>query len=176
MEGDLRAELRADKVLEVVCVCVCVCVCERERERERERKRERDWGKSGREGDTENLLWPKPSYELLTELCIHVGKCKTNRKWKLKVRVKLTQSCLTLCDPMDYTLSSSSVHGILQARILKWVAVPFTGGSSQPGIRLRSPELRADSLPSEPPGKPKIKTEKSKNLSSDVSCCLKQGK
>ena len=41
--------------------------------------------------------------------------------------VKVTQSCLTLCDPMDYT-----VHGILQARILKWVAFPFSRESSQP--------------------------------------------
>ena len=44
-----------------------------------------------------------------------------------KVKVKVTQLCLTLCDPMDYT-----VHGILQARILEWVAVPFSRGSSQP--------------------------------------------
>ena len=44
-----------------------------------------------------------------------------------EVKVKVTQSCLTLCDPMDYT-----VHGILQARILEWVAFPFSRGSSQP--------------------------------------------
>ena len=43
---------------------------------------------------------------------------------------KDAQSCLTLCDPMDYT-----VHGILQARILEWVAFPFSRGSSQPGER-----------------------------------------
>ena len=40
--------------------------------------------------------------------------------------VQVTQSCLTLCDPMDYT-----VHGILQARILEWVAFSFYRGSSQ---------------------------------------------
>ena len=45
----------------------------------------------------------------------------------LKVKVKVSQSCLTLCDPMDYT-----VHGVLQARILEWVAFPFSRGSSQP--------------------------------------------
>ena len=44
--------------------------------------------------------------------------------------LKVTQSCLTLCDPMDYT-----VHGILQARILEWVAFPFSRGSSQPRDR-----------------------------------------
>ena len=43
------------------------------------------------------------------------------------VKVKVAQSCLTLCDPMNYT-----VHGILQARILEWVAFPFSRGSSQP--------------------------------------------
>ena len=42
------------------------------------------------------------------------------------MKVKVTESCPTLCDPMDYT-----VHGILQARILEWVAVPFSRGSSQ---------------------------------------------
>ena len=41
--------------------------------------------------------------------------------------VKVTQSCPTLCNPMDYT-----VHGILQARILEWVVAPFSRGSSQP--------------------------------------------
>ena len=45
----------------------------------------------------------------------------------LKMKVKVTQSCPTLCDRMDYT-----IHGILQARILEWVAFPFSGGSSQP--------------------------------------------
>ena len=44
-----------------------------------------------------------------------------------KVKVKVTRSCLTLCDPMDYT-----VHAILQARTLEWVAFLFSRGSSQP--------------------------------------------
>ena len=45
------------------------------------------------------------------------------------------QSCLTLCDPIDCSLPGSSVHGILQARILGWVAIPFSRGSSQPRDR-----------------------------------------
>ena len=45
------------------------------------------------------------------------------------------QSCLTLCDPMDYSLPGSSVHGIIQARILEWVAVPSSRGFSQPRNR-----------------------------------------
>ena len=47
------------------------------------------------------------------------------------VRVKSLQSCPTLCDPMDCSLLGSSVHGILQARILRWVAMPSSRGSSQ---------------------------------------------
>ena len=105
-----------------------------------------------------------------------------------KVKVKVTQSCPTPCNPMDYR-----VHGILQARILKWVDFPFSSGFSQPrnwtqvsciaggfftswatreaqeywsgypihspgdladpGIKLGSPALQADSLPAEPQGK-----------------------
>ena len=45
---------------------------------------------------------------------------------------KLLQSCLTLGNPMDYSPLGSSVHGILQARILEWVAMPSSRGSSQP--------------------------------------------
>ena len=44
----------------------------------------------------------------------------------------VTQSCPTLCDPMDSSTPGSSVHGILQVRILEWVAIPFSGGSSPP--------------------------------------------
>ena len=70
----------------------------------------------------------------------------------LKVKVKATQSCPTLCDPMDYT-----VHGILQARILEWIAFPFSRGSSQPRdqTQCRSLALQVDSLPAEPTRKPK---------------------
>ena len=50
---------------------------------------------------------------------------------------------------MNYT-----VNGILQARILEWIAFPFSRGSSNPGIEPRSPTLQADSLPAEPQGKP----------------------
>ena len=70
----------------------------------------------------------------------------THRHHASLPKVKVSQSCPTLHDPMDYT-----VHGILQARILEWVAFPFSRGSSQP----KSPPLQADSLPAEPQGKPK---------------------
>ena len=45
---------------------------------------------------------------------------------------EVAQSCPTLCDPMDCSLSGSSVHGIFQARVLEWIAISFSRGSSQP--------------------------------------------
>ena len=51
------------------------------------------------------------------------------------MKVLVGQLCLTLCDPMDYSPPGSSFHGILQARILEWVAIPFSRGSSQPSIQ-----------------------------------------
>ena len=59
--------------------------------------------------------------------------------WYMKVKMKVAQSCPTLCDPVDYTL-----HGILQ-------------GSPNQGIKLGSPALQEDSLPAEPQGKPNYK-------------------
>ena len=55
---------------------------------------------------------------------------------------------------MNCSPPGSSVHGILQARILVWVAIPSSRESPNPKIEPRSPALQADSLPSEPPGKP----------------------
>ena len=66
---------------------------------------------------------------------------------------QLLSHVLTLCDPMDCSPSGSSVHGILQARILEWVSTP-PRDLPKPGIESRSPTLQADSLPSEPPWKP----------------------
>ena len=61
------------------------------------------------------------------------------------MKVKGARLCLTLCYPMDYT-----VHGILQARILEWVAFLFSVDLPESGIKPRSPALQADSLPTEP--------------------------
>ena len=55
----------------------------------------------------------------------------------VSLEVSESHSVLTLCDPMDSCLPGSSVHGILQARILEWVAVPFSRASSQPRDRTR---------------------------------------
>ena len=67
----------------------------------------------------------------------------------------MAKSCLTLCDPMDCSPPGFSVHGILQARTLEWVAIPFCRGSSRPSGRTQVSCIgKADSSPSEPPGKP----------------------
>ena len=55
----------------------------------------------------------------------------------IRKKVLVGQSYLTLCDSVDYSPSGSSVHGILQARILEWVAIPFSRGSSRPRDRTR---------------------------------------
>ena len=58
---------------------------------------------------------------------------------------------LTLCDPMDYTF-----HGILQARILEWVAIPSPGDLPNPGVKPRSPTLQADFYQLSHRGSPRI--------------------
>ena len=63
--------------------------------------------------------------------------------------MKVAQLCVTLCDPMDYT-----VHGILQARILEWLAFPSPRDLPNPVIEPRSLTLQEDSLRAEPQGKP----------------------
>ena len=67
----------------------------------------------------------------------------------MEKKVLVTQSCLTLCDNMDCSPPGSSVHGILQARILEWVVFPSPGNLPDPGNKFESPVLQADSLPSE---------------------------
>ena len=99
----------------------------------------------------------------------------------MKVLVK--QSCPTLCDPVDGSLLGSSVPGILQSGILEWVAISLSRGSSWPGTKPGSPALQADSLLSEPPGKPRYSkkiyiyvtslcTRKSKNVCSSLYCII----
>ena len=66
----------------------------------------------------------------------------------------VAKSCPTLCDPMDCSPSDSSVRGILQARILKWVAISSSRDLPGPGIELLSPALAGRFFTTEPPGKP----------------------
>jgi len=80
-----------------------------------------------------------------------------NKFWKWKVKVKVAQ-CPTLCNPMDYT-----VCGLLQGRILEWVAFPFSRGSFQPRDRIQVTCIVGRFLPAEPQGKPKINFDTSVN-------------
>ena len=80
-------------------------------------------------------------------------------KWKVTIYVVcllllVAQLYLTLCDPMVYSPPGSTVCAILQARILEWLAIPFSRDLPDPGIEPQSPALQADSLSSESPGKP----------------------
>ena len=128
-----------------------------------------DLGRSQNAGPTKSLpLWstqePKPEQ-------FRPGKCTQPRAcfgqfpfraaWSLssvdwesigamKVKVKIAQLCLILCDPMDYT-----VHGILQARILEWVAFPFSRRSSQPRDQTQISCITGGFFTREPQGKPK---------------------
>ena len=76
------------------------------------------------------------------------------------VRVKSLQLCLTLCDPVNYSPSGSSVHRILQARILEWVAMLSSRASPQPRYQthscLRLLHWQAGSLPLVPRRKPRV--------------------
>ena len=65
--------------------------------------------------------------------CHHEGQVLTERFSEyLKVKMLVAQFCLLFCDPMDCSLPDSSVHGVLQARILEWIAIPFSRESSWP--------------------------------------------
>ena len=97
---------------------------------------------------TTRAKFSSPMYSPHERVCVCV---------RVRVCMLVTQSCPTLWDPLDCSLPGSSVHGILQARILEWVAVPFSRGSS---LTSQSRDWTwvshtADRfLPSEPPGKP----------------------
>ena len=86
----------------------------------------------------------------------------------MKVKVKVTQSCLTFCDPMDDT-----VQGILQARILEWIDFPFSRDLPNSGTEPRSLPLQVDSSPAESQGKPSLSRENSKtNLHVPIATVL----
>ena len=70
-------------------------------------------------------------------------------KWKWKWSRSVVSDSLR---PVDCSLPGSTIHGILQARILECIAISFSRDLSDPGLKPGSPALQADSLPSEPPG------------------------
>ena len=117
---------------------------------EKMRKRELRWPQPPQDppprhprsaGATFGIL--SPSESTMTQ---NKGKLRETGSWMCvlggRVKVRVTQSCPTLCDPMDYI-----VHAIFQARILKWVAFPFSRDLPKPGNEPRPPVLQADSLP-----------------------------
>ena len=111
-----------------------MCVWERETDRQTDRQNEAREGDGWREVNAhDHIQWEEIEYS-------HELK---------NVNVKVAQPCPALCDPMDCT-----VHGILQSRILEWVATS-PEDLLNPGIEPRSPTLQVDSLPAEPQGKPK---------------------
>jgi len=87
--------------------------------------------------------------------CLSIEKLVGRNWWFTKYECsylrKCAQLCPTLCDPM----SRGAWQGILQTRILEWVAMPSSRGSSQPSNQTLSPTFQADSLSYEPAGKPK---------------------
>ena len=104
-----RADSSNSYIYTLVCVCVCVYIYTH-------------------------------TYMLIAHPTVYQGMCPITGTTKIcfpylsvvVVVVLVTQSCLTLCDPMDCHPPDCSVHGILQARILEWVAIPFSRGSFQP--------------------------------------------
>ena len=70
---------------------------------------------------------------------------------------------MILCDCMDWSPPGPSVHGIFQATILEWVAIPLPGDLPHPCTKPRSPTLKANSLLSDPPRKPGTKWEEGQN-------------
>ena len=86
-----------------------------------------------------HLLFPQTALFLKG---VHKSACK---------HAKLLQSCPTLCDPMDSSPSGSSVHGILQARILEWVAISFSNACMH-AKPLQSYPTLCNSMDSSPPG------------------------
>ena len=91
-------------------------------------------------------------YEINLEIGI-IQYSGQNYSFRIKEKGNpLQYSCLE--NPMDRGASWATVHGILQARILEWVAFPSPGDLLNPGIELRSPASQVDSSPVEPQGKP----------------------
>ena len=85
-------------------------------------------------------------------IIIHNGLLQ--RTLPLHMHVLVAQLWLMLCDPMDCSPPESSVHGILQARILEWVAISFSRGSSLPRDGTRVSYIAGSFFTTEPPEKP----------------------
>ena len=85
----------------------------------------------------------------------HDATCKP-KLWPVVLESVHAQLSLTLCNPTYCSPPGSCVNGTLQAKILEWIAMSSSRGSSRPGTEPRSPAFQADSLPFEPPAKPVV--------------------
>ena len=93
-------------------------------------------GKTGRTG-LQIVIFRSWYYEPNSYISAYLEKHRNPSWWHLPMTSivkwsEVTQSCPTLCDPVDCSLPGSSVHGILQTRILEWIAISFSRGSSRP--------------------------------------------
>ena len=88
---------------------------------------------------TGKVVWYSHLFKNFSQFfVIHIVKgFRSEVKWS-----EVTQSCPTLCDPMDYSLQGSSVHGIFQARVLEWVAISFSKGFPTQGLNPGLPHCR----------------------------------
>ena len=92
------------------------------------------------------------TFRLTRSLLLQLQHLQTEVKWS-----EVTQLCPTLCDPMDCSLLRSSIHGTFQTRVLEWVAISFSRGSSPPKNRnclFLSPSLADGFFTTVSPGKP----------------------
>ena len=95
---------------------------------------------------------------------------------KVKSEREVSQSCPTLKDPMDCSLPGSSSMGFSRQDYWSWVPLPSPGDLPNPGIEPRSPALQADTLTSEPPGKPLDTVEESVNRERESHSSTKKQK
>ena len=101
-------------------------------------------------------IYLQPHCRVLPQLRVSESVNSESVLIRSKLKVKVAQTCPTLCDPMDYSLQGSFVHGILQARILEWVTVSFSRGSSRPRYRTQVCSLASRFFTPEPRGKPPV--------------------
>ena len=117
---------------------------------EEQRCWKREWRWTGRvQAEAQMAGWHLLTWDVLNMSQLH------RHKLCVIYNVLVAWSCLTLWDPMDCSPPGSSVCGILQARVLEWVAIPSSRGPSWLRDQTWSPALQADSLPPEPQGKSK---------------------
>ena len=92
--------------------------------------------------------------EDLSSMALPIRQHQASPSVSLIKESEVTQSCLTLCNPMDCCLPGSSIHGIFEARYWRALPIPSLRDLPNPGIEPGSPKLQAEALPSEPQGSP----------------------